>query len=83
MSTKKVEAVEAVPYIFSGEKSHDLWQEIGKISKKKRKKKIAWQAHLAIYTLGCRCQELESLVRNLESRLAKYEKAPSAKKNQV
>jgi hypothetical protein len=52
--------------IFSGEDSIDLWDDINAVKKRK--------IHDALYTLGCRCQELESVVHQLEERIAELER---------
>lgn len=52
--------------VFSGKNSTDLWKAINKTKGKKK-------THLALYSLGCRCQELEEIVRRLESRIARLE----------
>lgn len=53
--------------IFSGDESVELWKAINKISKKKKRKKIAKAVEKAIYLLGCKCQEFETeLIRRQE-----------------
>lgn len=50
--------------IFSGKGSKKLWKSInriGKISGKKRKK-LSGRTALAVYLLGCDCQNLEAQV---------------------
>jgi hypothetical protein len=52
--------------IFSGEESKKFWKLINRISKKKSRKKLkklSFRIWYALYTMGCKCQELESLVR--------------------
>lgn len=49
--------------IFSGERSTGFWETINKGRKRD-----------ALYAIGCRCQELESLVRELMRRIEKLEK---------
>lgn len=51
--------------VFSGKYSKDLWKNIKRV----KDKKTNW----ALYDLGCYCQDLESLVRALENRIAKLE----------
>ena len=51
--------------IFSGKYSKDLWKAINKT----KPKKTQW----ALYDLGCHCQELETQVHALESRIAQLE----------
>jgi hypothetical protein len=55
--------------IFSGDESLELWDGIN-ATKNKRK---TWEA---LYSLGCHCQELESVVRGLERSLR--DRNPSA-----
>lgn len=45
-------------FIFSGIKSKRLWKDINSIEDE--------CIHKAIYHLGCKCQELEEIVRKLE-----------------
>jgi hypothetical protein len=52
--------------IFSGKDSCGLWKQISKIKK--------WKTHLAVYVLGCKCQELESVVAELLVRVDRLEK---------
>lgn len=53
------------PRIFSGRYSKDLWKDIKRVKHEK--------THWALYNLGCHCQDLESQVHALESRLARLE----------
>lgn len=55
----------------NGTGSTDLWKAINKVRKKRRRKKIARAAGRAVYILGCRCQELEEVVRKLEAEVQK------------
>ena len=50
------------PYIFSGDDSRTLWKDINRVSKHNRKDE---DIHSALYHLGCKCQELEAIVRRL------------------
>jgi hypothetical protein len=52
--------------VFSGKNSRVLWDDIGRVKKGK--------AHDALYTLGCYCQSLETVVHQLEERVAELEK---------
>lgn len=47
--------------ILSGDNSVDLWNAINKIKK--------WKTKLAVYTLACRCQEMEDKIEKLEKRI--------------
>lgn len=47
-------------FIFSGIKSKRLWKDINSIEDE--------CIHKAIYHLGCKCQELEEIVRDLETK---------------
>ena len=49
--------------IFSGDSSVRLWADINRVG----------DTGTALYSLGCKCQELESLVRKLEARVAELE----------
>jgi len=44
------------PYIFSGSLSTKLWKLINK------------ENSMALYIMGCKCQELEELVRGLSEK---------------
>lgn len=48
--------------VFSGKKSKRLWKLINKVWKKRKKKrkKILWAITMAMYGLGCYCQEFET-----------------------
>jgi hypothetical protein len=53
-------------WIFSGDKSKKFWKLINRLTKKKSRKKrkrLAWRVMIALYAMGCKCQELEALVR--------------------
>jgi hypothetical protein len=49
--------------IFSGNQSKDLWRAINAVKEPDGR---AWNTWSALYTLGCRCQELEARVEKLE-----------------
>jgi hypothetical protein len=53
--------------IFSGLKSKKLWKDINNVNRSKKKDKkiaaLAFTTWEALYHLGCKCQELESPVR--------------------
>jgi hypothetical protein len=70
--------------IFSGDESKNLWESINKITKIKKKKKIRDAAWGALYTLGCRCQELETRVDAIIQSLAvlSYPEETSSKKKE-
>lgn len=62
---KPTEPRNDVTPIFSGDTSQDLWAKIGR---------LGWEdAGKAIYTLGCKCQELEALVRKSLARIEALE----------
>jgi len=57
------------PRIFSGEDSTELWDLINSITDKKNRKsrkKLASKLWEVIYTMSCKCQELEDEVRKLK-----------------
>ena len=56
--------------IFSGDDSEHLWDAIGDTQE------VSPNVHDAIYLLGCRCQELEELVRKQAAQIAELEKRP-------
>ncbi len=51
--------------IFSGKNSENLWEKINQVKMTSPESDvfpdIVWEA---LYTLGCKCQELESLLTN-------------------
>lgn len=51
--------------VFSGKQSKTLWKDIDRM----KRGRTRW----ALYSLGCKCQELEELVRRLERRIAQLE----------
>lgn len=53
--------------IFSGKNSKDFWRAVSKTRKDGKRTEDAF------YLLGCYCQELETIVRALEDRLARLE----------
>lgn len=53
--------------IMSGDRSKPLWADINAVPSRK--------ARMAIFHLGCRCQELESLVDLALERIEELEKA--------
>ena len=54
--------IRAQTEIFSGDSSRDMWDRINKI--KDSNQGLAWNTWDALYTVCCRIQELESIVRN-------------------
>ena len=68
--------------IFSGKSSNMLWKEIDKVYKQKKRKKIAKVAGMAIYSLGCRCQELEHEVDTLRQLVHSLKKKLETPKQQ-
>lgn len=56
---------------FSGKKSKNLWKTINKISRQKKRKKIAKATANALYSLGCKCQEFETRVKEFMVALCK------------
>lgn len=52
--------------VFSGKDSRYLWDSIGKVKKYKLRD--------AVYSLGCACQRMESIIVQLEERIAELEK---------
>lgn len=57
------------PRVFSGKSSKQLWKDINATHDATP---VVW---LAIYALGCKCQELEVIVRRLEKEQAGARKA--------
>jgi len=53
--------------ILSGTGSKKLWRDINKV--RERDEVI----HGAIFHLACRCQELETIIRNLQQRVRRLE----------
>ncbi len=51
--------------IFSGSKSEDFWQELNSLKKEEIREMF--------YTFGCKCQELETIIKKLEKRIAQLE----------
>lgn len=68
--------------VFSGERSRPLWRFINAVKKCNRKGDPVgfgqWNVWVALYTLGCRCQELEAKVDRLERRVT--ERAPKQRR---
>lgn len=59
--------------IFSGKESKPLWNDIHKIRGNPdgtKKQKRRWRIHIALYNLGCHCQELECEVEKLKLEIA-------------
>ena len=65
--------------IFSGKASKRLWKTLNAVSKKKKRKEIAYAAWDALYYLGVKCQELEGVVRDLELKLKRQQSPPGRK----
>ena len=59
----------APPRIFSGEESTELWEMIQEVSRKLAGQVPAKYGDV-LYLFGCKCQELESRVEELEAALA-------------
>jgi hypothetical protein len=53
--------------ILSGPGSKKLWRDINKV------RNFDETTHTAIFHLACRCQELETVIRNLQERLGQLE----------
>ncbi len=51
--------------VLSGKASKDMWKDINRIKSKR--------IHYGVYSLACRCQELEGIVHKLEARVARLE----------
>lgn len=71
MKTKKKIKLTRSP-IFSGQNSTGMWESINSFSVKEDEnlENRLWDA---LYTIGCRCQELETVVDNLERRIIELE----------
>lgn len=56
----KLKSKKREPQIFSGKDSKELWKRINALHD--HMPDVFW----ALYIMGCRCQELEAIVRRLE-----------------
>lgn len=53
--------------ILSGNASKTLWRDINKL------RDHSPEAHMAIYHLACKCQELEVMIEDLQNRITVLE----------
>ncbi len=60
--------IDLIPCLFSGDHSAGMWDDINRVTRK-NKAKGRRNAERALYTMGCRCQELERMVRQLSERV--------------
>jgi polyhydroxyalkanoate synthesis regulator phasin len=60
-----IERMQRFAKIFSGKNSKGLWKDINRTKPRRTQE--------ALYHLGCKCQELESIVEKLEQRIARLE----------